>query len=89
MTRDDFTAAYKGRTRFVIQKHDRVNAVARALAENGSTPARERAYAVAQTNLDAALDQEADQLFDMFEAMVNRAVAEVLGKLASLAGAAS
>lgn len=74
MTREQFTAEFRRGMRFVIQKHDRVCEVSTRLREHGSTPARERAYAEAQTNLDAAIDQVADHVFDALEQLASLAV---------------
>jgi hypothetical protein len=70
MTRAEFTTEFQRGMRFVIQKHDRVRVAEHQLRDQGTNPMRERAYAVAQTNLDAAIDQVADHVFDAMEQVV-------------------
>lgn len=64
MSRDEFGREFVRCMRFVIQKHDRANEALRTLRKIGTTPTREQAYAEAQNNLDAALIQLGDHLYD-------------------------
>lgn len=63
MNRDIFGTEFVRGMRFVLQKHEREIA-ARCARQSGATPMREDAYAEAQNNLDAALIQLGDHLYD-------------------------
>jgi hypothetical protein len=58
LTRDEFTTGFAQRLRFVLQKHEREMA-ARA---GGNIP-----MCVVNANLDAAITELADFVFDVFE----------------------
>ncbi|MES2359992.1 MAG: hypothetical protein V4529_16755 [Gemmatimonadota bacterium] len=65
MSRDQFTAEFARGMRYILQKHDRAMA---------ARPYAATAYEEAQTNLDGAIQQLADHLFDSLEAIKQEAI---------------
>ncbi len=69
MTRDEFTTEFAARLRFVVQKHDRVNAMLAQTDLDGTEAQRRLRVSVAQVNLDAAIGLFADFVWDAFESL--------------------
>lgn len=68
MTRAEFTTEFQRGMRFVLQKHEReMRARSNVLTPEGPSA---RALEHATTNLDAAIDQVADHVFDAMEQVV-------------------
>lgn len=72
MTRDDFGREFMRAMRFVIQKHDRAIAAQADIARMGRRRGLQAAYDEAQTNLDAAILQLSDHVYDAMEQMTER-----------------
>lgn len=69
MTREEFSTEFVRGMRFLIQKHDRVNAMLGQTALDGTDAQRRLRVDVAQINLDAAIVQLADHVYDALAAV--------------------
>lgn len=70
MTRDEFTTEFTRAIRFVLQKHERETEARADQRSEGGAGWNQRvdaALAAANTNLDAAIGQLADHVYDALE----------------------